>query len=504
MGIVYALFILTALIMIHELGHFIAAKIFGVQILEFAIGMGPKIFSIKRKGIDYRINIFPIGGYVRLAGEDVSGTEDTNVEKDKLLYEKPAWQRLMISLAGPLASILTGYFIMILTFGIWGVYPVKVERIVENSPAQRAGIEKGDIIYSINGKRVFDSNEFSKAVNTYDVLKIEVLRNSGKFLVSVSPEQTPDEIELTIDVENLSGEIQGKIKTINVVKPSAELFKQLPNLKDQPVKLEFVNGTVEGKLLNALYIPPRKTVGIYFSSISPVIQKGFGEFRAGDIIVSINGYKINDGVDFSRILGLLDSKAKKALLIHISGDEVFYQVYSEFAESINVVVERDGNLINLHFKRDELLDILENKVVFKSSVEAMREGIFEVLRDGIIRTNRIIVQMGEILAMLFTGRLGLNSLSGPIGVVTFVGNVTKLGFEPILFLTVIITLNLGMINLLPLPALDGGRIVFALLEIITRKKLDPSIESYIHFVGFMLLMALMVYITYVDIMRLIG
>ncbi|MDI3472585.1 MAG: regulator of sigma protease [Thermotogaceae bacterium] len=504
MGIIYALLILTALIMVHELGHFIAAKIFGVQILEFAIGMGPKIFSVKRKGIDYRINIFPIGGYVRLAGEDVSGIEDTSVEKDKLLYEKPAWQRLMISLAGPLASILTGYFIMILTFGIWGVYPVKVERVVENSPAQRAEIEKGDIIYSVNGKRVFDSNEFSKAVNTYDVLEIEVLRNSRKLLISVSPEQTPDEVEIVLDVEALSGEIQGKVKTINNVKPSVELFKQLPDLKGQYVKLELLNGTVEGKLLSAIYIPPRKTVGIYFSSISPIVQKGFGEFKTGDVILSVNGYKINDGVDFSRILGLLDSNSKKPLLIHISGDEVFYHIHSEFGELVNVVVERDGNLINLSFKRDELLDIFENKIMFKSPVKAMREGIFEVIRDGIIRTNRIIVQMGEILAMLFTGRLGLNSLSGPIGVVAFVGNVSKLGFEPILFLTVIITLNLGMINLIPLPALDGGRIVFALLEMITRKKLDPSIESYIHFVGFMLLMALMVYITYVDIVRLIG
>jgi len=200
----------------------------------------------------------------------------------------------------------------------------------------------------------------------------------------------------------------------------------------------------------------------------------------------------------------LDSTATKAFLIDISGNRVFYQLYSEFGNSVNVVIERNGESLTLTFPRDELVNILKSKVIFKTSIEPIREGVFETFRDGVIRTNRIIARMGEILAMLFTGKLGLNSLSGPIGVVAFVGNVSKFGFEPLLFLTVVITLNFGLINLIPLPALDGGRIVFSLLEIITRKKLDPTIESYIHFVGFMLLMALMVYITYVDIMRLVG
>ena len=504
MGIVYALLILTILIMLHELGHFIAAKIFGVQILEFAIGIGPKIFGIKRKGIEYRVNVFPIGGYVKLAGEDVTTIGDATIKKDKLLYEKPAWQRLLISLAGPLASILTGYVIMILSFGIWGVYPVEVERVVENSPAQKAGIMRNDIIYSVNGKRIFDSSEFSKAVNTYNSLEIGIMRKNQKLSISVIPEWSPDEIELLIDVTNGVSQVTGEVSSINGVSLTSELLSQLPNLKGQSIKLEFQNGNIKGKLLNAFYIPSRKTVGIYFSNLSPIVQKSFGVFKSGDIIVSINGYNIKDGVDFSRIMSLLDSTATKAFLIDISGNRVFYQLYSEFGNSVNVVIERNGESLTLTFPRDELVNILKSKVVFKTSIEPIREGVFETFRDGVIRTNRIIARMGEILAMLFTGKLGLNSLSGPIGVVAFVGNVSKFGFEPLLFLTVVITLNFGLINLIPLPALDGGRIVFSLLEIITRKKLDPTIESYIHFVGFMLLMALMVYITYVDIMRLVG
>jgi len=506
MGIVYALLILTGLILIHELGHFLAAKIFNVQILEFAIGMGPKLLGIKRKGIEYRFNVFPIGGYVRLAGEDISNSIeslDVEIEKDKLLYEKPAWQRMVISAAGPIASILTGYIIMILTFGIWGVSPVKVERVVPNSPAQEAGIIDGDIIHSVNGRRIFDTNEFSKAVNLNDILNIELLRNKVKLSITVTPRQTPEEIEMLIEIAKKTGE-PDKLLTINGIKPSTEFYNRFPNLKGQTVKLEFENGIVEGRLIKAFYTPPRKTVGIYFSNLSPRIQKGFDIFEAGDVLTSINGYKIKDGVDLSRIISLLDSGANKVYLLNISGDSVFYQLYSEFDKTVEVEVKRKGNLISFNLPREQLLDLLTSKLIFSPSAKPIREGILEVIRDGIERTNRIIAQMGEIVAMLFTGKLGLSSLSGPIGIVAFVGNVSRYGFEPMLFLTVLITLNLGLINFIPLPALDGGRIVFAFLEIVTRKKLDPAIESYVHFVGFMILMALMVYITYIDIMRLVG
>jgi regulator of sigma E protease len=139
--IILFLVILTIVVLVHELGHFLFAKLFKVQILQFGIGFGPKIFSKTGKdGVEYRVNIFPLGGYVRMAGEDPTDTNHTEEERKGFFYAKPAWQRFLIAFSGPLFSILFGYLFMTMTCAIWGIPTIAIERVGINTPAERAGL----------------------------------------------------------------------------------------------------------------------------------------------------------------------------------------------------------------------------------------------------------------------------------------------------------------------------------------------------------------------------
>jgi regulator of sigma E protease len=139
---------------------------------------------------------------------------------------------------------------------------------------------------------------------------------------------------------------------------------------------------------------------------------------------------------------------------------------------------------------------------FESPVENKQTmNPFLAISWGFQWSNNLLRRMGMIIGNIFTGEQDISEFSGPVGIVNIIGQATKAGFESLVLIFALITLNLGIINLIPLPALDGGRIVFNLIEMVSRKKINPVIEGYIHAAGFFFIMALAVYITYFDIMR---
>jgi regulator of sigma E protease len=175
MAIVYFLIVFMAVVVVHELGHFAFAKLFKVDVHEFAIGYGPKIYHKKFKNTIFRINVFPLGGYVKLAGED-----PTESQSQQSLYSKPAWQRLLIFLAGPLSSILAGYVLFAFIVSIWGVPAISIAYVEPDKPAYEAGLKDGDVILKINGKRVYDSYTVSQTIRKGKPVELTVLRNGEK------------------------------------------------------------------------------------------------------------------------------------------------------------------------------------------------------------------------------------------------------------------------------------------------------------------------------------
>lgn len=347
--ILVLIIMLGLLIFVHELGHFIMAKKNGVYVYEFALGMGPKIFSFTRKNKKdptlYSLRLFPIGGFCSMAGE-VEEVEDKNVKKSEYMCNKKAWQRFQILVAGVTMNFLLALLLLFIQALIFGSVDQKsyVGRIEEGYPISEAGIEVGDRILSINGRKT----------RTWDNITVALaLKNEDNVY--------------TFEVEKQDG--------------SVKIYEITP----KTVKNE--DGT------------ETKTFGL---GQSTKIEKGV-----------LNAIKYS---------------------------------FTKFVSTIST--------------------------------------------------------MNSIIGNLFIGKLSLNSLSGPVGMYSVVGESIQYGFNSIIFLTAYLSVNLGYVNLLPFPAFDGGRILFVIIEKIKGSKVDPKVENMLHNIGFMLLMLLMLVITFNDILRL--
>lgn len=346
MTLIIFILVLCVTIMVHELGHFICAKKAGVYVYEFSLGMGPKIFSKKRKNdpTEYNVRLFPIGGFVSMAGEDLE--EDNKISKDQQLCNK-SWKWRFITL---IAGIAFNFFLAIILLFIVGLFngvpknDTKIAYIQEQYPIVDTNIEVGDKIIKINDVKI----------NSSEMLVLELAVHSGEIL--------------RFEVEHEDG-----TKEVVPVKP---IYTEKGNQK---------------------------------------------------------GYAYGFSLDNTKEKGFLKS-----------------------------------------------------------------------IKYAFIQTKNLVLQMGKTIYYLLTGQIGIDSLSGPVGIYTVVGSAAEAGILSVLYLIAYLCINVGIINLIPLPAFDGGRILFLIIEKIKGSKVDPKIENVIHSVGFILLMVLMIYVTYHDILRVFG
>ena len=342
-SLILVIFILGLIILIHEFGHFLFSKLFGVYVYEFSIGMGKRLWFKKKGDTEYSIRAIPLGGYVSLAGEEIE--DDTKVPKDKKLMAKPTWQRFLIMFAGAgfnfvLALVLL--FISALIFGSVSTKPI-IGTVTEEYPAYEAGLREGDLILEINDVKV----------KSWDAAMWEIQMSQGA------------ELEFYIE------DVNGITKTINVT----------------PLKEENEDGTVT--------------------------------------------YKYGIGMNTKRDRGLISSAT--------------------------YAFNKTGSTFKL---------------------------------------------MGETIKSLFSGEVGVNELSGPVGIFTVVDQQKDAGLENIIYLIAFLSINVGVINLLPFPAFDGGRILFLIIEKIKGSPVSPKVENTIHQIGFYLLVLLILYVTCNDIFRL--
>jgi len=340
MTVFMALLFFSVLILVHELGHFLSARLVGIHAEEFSIGMGPAILKIKGKETRYCLRVLPIGGYVRFVGED-SRSEDSRAFSNAKL-----WKRILVIVSGSamnffLAIILLSVYFM--TFGLYELVP-EVFEVEQGAPAFIAGLLPGDKIVQIN--------------------------------------------DTQIDINNPQAGI-------------AQIRQVIDEKRSQPVNISVL----------------RDDQTIEFS-MTPQFDQQTGNYRIG--------------VVFGRVRPL---------------------------------------------------------------------GFFSAIGLSIRQTGRLIVMMIDMLGgMIFRG-VGLGEVMGPVGIVGEIGRAVRHGIEQLMNLAIIITINLGIINLIPFPALDGGRFALLLVEGIRGKAIDPQKEGYIHLAGFVILMTLMALITFRDIAR---
>lgn len=495
MFVLYFILIFTGIISVHELGHYLFAKLFGVKVLEFAFGFGPKIFAIKGKETTFRFNLIPFGGYVKLLGEE-ENIEVAEEDVGRRYYDKPAFQRLLISLAGPLFSILAGYFLFIVIVGVWGVPVVGIGSVEGGSPAERAGLLPGDVILKINGKSVYDTMIVSQEIRKGGEVTFTILRNGEKMDLKVTPHLVDEEYEITLasasgTPSKILTDVSGRDISPNV----------LEEFKGEFVTLNFDKGKVSGVLKTYYYTPKRYIIGIVFAGLSNEFEKDFEMFKKGDVILSVGDQRVNGWLDLVRIYQLINA-GRGSMIIQLRGKRLEWWGRG-FASSVSVVIERDGRILRLNVPRGIIKNILEVPGILKMEAKKMRPKGLDIVTTAVSRCNYILVTSWKSLGRIFSG-LRSGEIVGPVGIAGIVGEATKAGLEAVLSIVAIITMSLGIFNLLPLPALDGGKIVFSIIEIVTRKRVNPALENLIHLIGFIFLMILMIYITMMDIGRLIG
>lgn len=418
MTIIYFILILGITVFIHELGHFMFAKRYGVHVYEFSIGMGPKLFKFNRKNdeTDYCIRLFPIGGFVQMAGEEVDVDEKIPVEKR--LNSKPAFQRFMIMIAGVMMNFILA---IVLLFFIGLFNNVSLNNVyVENSTIP--GLNDGDKIVAVDGR----------FVNNYDKLSLEL---------TVEGEE---DFEITVKTT------EGTKKVIKI-NPIAVGQSNLLYQKDYGFEIE--NLTVKNSKLNSVF--------------------------NGDEIISVNGEKVSNN---SELLSKLSN------------------INSEFVLGLK---DKNGNLKEANItpkenKDDQLLGYNYGFYVTGQTEKGFIAGIKYAFSKFI----STIEQMLFTVIYLVSGKLSLSMLSGPVGIFNVVSVYSQYGFANLVSLLCLICINVGFINFLPLPAFDGGHVLFIIIEKIKGSKVNPKVENTIHNIGFILLMILLVLVTYNDIIRL--
>lgn len=439
--LIYFALILGIVVFIHELGHFIFAKRAGVYVYEFSIGMGPRIFKFNRKKkikdkkgkvklvddeTDYCIRLFPIGGFVQMAGEEVE--VDEKIPEDKRLQSKTWGQRFMVMVAGVMNNFILAFVILLIigwtnTVSLNSVY-------VANSLVP--GLNDGDKIVEVNGRKV----------NSYDILSLEL---------TVAAKE-----DFTITVEDPSGKRRDvKISPITLGQD------RLIYGYDYGFELGSKTDKETGKL--DLIVTNSEVDGL----------------KNDEVLYAVDGEEV---VSHAQLLELLRDKEESFVL-------TTKDAKGNLKETTIKVTETDKD------------DLAGYSFGFQFTGQE-EKGFIAGIKYAFGKFISTLQQMVKTVWYLITGDLSLNMLSGPVGIYQIVDTAKGQGLVSILSLIALLNINVGFINILPLPAFDGGHALFLIIEKIKGKPLDPKIENTIHNIFFMLLMVLMLYITFNDIMRL--
>lgn len=438
MTIIYFILILGIVVLVHEAGHFIFAKKAGVYVYEFSIGMGPRLFKWKRKKkvkdkkgkikyvedeTEYSIRLFPIGGYVQMAGEEIE--VDENIPEEKRLQSKPWHNRFMVMVAGVMMNFILA-FVLLFIIGLSGKLSLN-SVYVDGSIVE--GLKDGDKIVAVNGH----------FVNNYDKLALELT--------------VPKDKDFKITVKSSDG----SKKDVDI-HPIAVGMSSLPYGKDYGFTIAFSEN------------------GEDIVIMKPEIDG----LKENDIL-----YSIND-VEISSHLVLLDELDK-------IGNKEF----------VLKVKDKDGDIKEFSITPKELEKDTLNGYSYGFYITGEEaSGFVATIRYAFGKFFSLIEQMFFTVFYLFTGKLSLDMLSGPVGIYQVVGQASAAGFMSLVSLLAMISINVGFINILPLPAFDGSHALFLIIEKIKGSPVNPKVENTIHTIGFILLMILMVYITFNDVLKL--
>ncbi|MDP1676639.1 MAG: RIP metalloprotease RseP [Bacteroidota bacterium] len=447
--IIYFLITIGILVFVHELGHFLAAISCGMRAEVFALGMGNRVFGWNKVSgfnfgklkpdldlqgnTDYRVAAFPIGGYVKIAGM-IDESLDTALDKNDIqpweYRAKPVWQRMIVISAGVIMNIF-------LAIGIfWGInysqgesymQTTEIGIVVANSPAEKSGLRVGDKIVSVNGKKM-DYWEAIQASIYVDFLgsdiALEIERGGVQQIISIPRKNIPDP-------------------------SSSETLFGIDAANTEAIISEVVSGK------------PAEKVGI----------------QSGDVILSINGFKVFNQEHVIKIVRA-NSEKEITILIRRNSETKTFNVTPSSEGRIGIVVGRRYN----------------------GPIISKQYGLFESFPRGVKQTVSVTTLYAHSIWQLIVGKADFaKSVGGPVKIAQMANRSAESGITSFLAFTALLSISLAVMNILPFPALDGGHLIVLIYEAIVRKPLPNIVQIRIQQTGMAILLAFMVFVLFNDI-----
>lgn len=478
-SILVAILILLATITVHEFGHYIVGKIFKFKINEFAIGMGPAIYKkTKKNGEIFSIRIFPLGGYCAFEGEDedeksrkekedkaalngsdnspsVSASSGFSVkeEEKKPLSEnafnnKKPWQRILVLIAGASMNFIAAILVICLNFSIYGHFQLSAAEVKTPETVEQDlfKLQSGDIITAIDGKYIYLTTDISDALN-------------GK------KANTPVQVTVTRDGKQIE-------KTI------------------------YLRSDVNMKSLSDYY-PAFDALGI--ATVMKVGAKSASKIPDGAYVFRFNDASEYD--DCTRIYTPNDLYERLKVLNSGESLDVYISTDGENHQSVTLTAYSDFDKVNKEERKDVLNYFGLETYALSYQLESVnvRMNFFEVLYRSPLYAFKTVGITLKAFGELFTGKMSVSQMSGPIGTIAITSQQVTRGFDYVLEMVALIGISVAVFNLLPIPALDGARAVFVLIEWIRKKPINRNVEAMIHFVGLVVLIGFAVF---VDIFRM--
>ena len=451
MSIIIMILLLSVLILVHEAGHFLAAKMFKMKVSKFGFGLpiGPTLWEGKVGDVTVLVHAFLLGGYV--AFPDDEKDEVLPADSPDRFMNRPVYQRLVVVSAGVLANVLCAFVLVFLTAALWGQLPsgkynVIVKKIAAEKTASvwQSGLQAGDKILEVNGSKITSSYGF-----------VAFAQFSKKF------DGKADENYIEENLQKLE-KINPAFKQDEII-PEAVMIK-IPAIDNEP-----------GIILNRDQL------------------LGIEKYKDNQVSLNDAQKKLRDEIEGKKYF-LSDGKTTLKDVAYAISDNV---------HPINITVERKGEVIKLkpvYSNKEGLIGVELNSeeiIIPTKDFKSIVKGSGKYLYD-----NTYMLLYG--LKQIFTGKIPLNDLHGVILITKLGGDtIENEGIFPGLLLTALISLDLAIVNFLPIPALDGGHVLFLLIEILRGRPLEEETIDKIGTAGFMFLIALMIFVVFNDIYALI-
>jgi regulator of sigma E protease len=422
------LFVLGVLIFVHELGHFLMARRIGVRVITFSLGFGPKLLNFKRGDTEYCISAIPLGGYVKMAGEN---PEDSRTGASDEFLSKGKWQRFQVLVMGPIMNLILAVIVMAVVLyqgapvPAFEKEPVVIGTFSDTSVAAKAGLKPGDRVMTVDTKPVENWEEFANAIVPKAKREVNIgFVRDGKF---------------------------GQV----ILVPEGQGKYELGDVGIQPVIRPMI---------------------IDFSPGSPAAEAGLHE---QDVILAVGN---EEKVSRERMIELIKASENKPLTLKIER--------AGAVQTLTITPKNIGGLV--------MIGAHINPFEFRT----VEPGALEAVKLSVLKNWEWTRQIVETLAGLFTRETSVKQLMGPVAIADLSGTAAQAGWLSLFTLMAMISLNLGLLNLMPIPVLDGGHIFILALEGLARRDFSMRVKEKMLLAGFVLLLMLMVTVIYNDLMRI--